>query len=147
MDRVLGYIKIGQEEGAVLATGGKRIDRDGFFVEPTLFVNVLPNMRIAKEEIFGPVLSVIKFKDLDEAISIANNSEYGLFGGIFSSDINTCHKVASKVDVGHMTVNSYFANTYDACFGGFKNSGFGRDLGPEAIDAFFESKTVVWDLN
>ena len=130
-----------------MVCGGKRIKRDGFFVEPTLFVDVKPDMRIAQEEIFGPVLSVIKFTDKEDAIRIANNSKYGLFGGVFSACSKTCHDVASRVDVGHMTVNSYFANCVDSCFGGFKMSGIGRALGPDAMDAYFEPKTVVWDFN
>ena len=104
-------------------------------------------MRIAQEEIFGPVLSVIKFKDLDEAVNIANNSEYGLFGGVFSADQKTCYEITNRVEVGHMTVNNYFANSYDSAFGGVKSSGFGKELGPEALESYFESKTVVYDYN
>ena len=84
---------------------------------------------------------------MEEAIAIANNSEYGLFGGVYSSCSKTCHEVANRVHVGHMTVNNYFANCYDSSFGGVKNSGFGRDLGPEALESFLEPKTIVWDFS
>jgi aldehyde dehydrogenase (NAD+) len=130
-----------------MVTGGKRLDREGYFVEPTLFTEVDPNMRIAQEEIFGPVLSVIKFKDLEEAISIANNSEYGLVGGVFSKDQITCYQVTERVEVGHMSVNSYFANCYDNSFGGVKNSGISRELGPGALETYLEEKTIIYDFN
>ena len=116
-------------------------------MEPTLFVDVKPDMKIAQEEIFGPVLSVIKFTDREDAIQIANNCQYGLFGGVFSACSKTCHEVASRVELGHITINSYFANCYDSPFGGFKMSGFGRALGPEDLDGYLETKTVVWDFN
>ena len=147
LDRILSYIKIGQEEGAKIVAGGKRLPREGFFVEPTLFTGVKNNMRIAQEEIFGPVAVVIKFKETDEAIAIANDNRYGLFGGVFSRDAKTCHEVARRVDVGNMAINNYFMFDYDAAFGGFKHSGVGRDLGPEALSHYFEYKTITQDFN
>jgi len=102
-------------------------------------------MVIAQEEIFGPVVSVIKFKDTEEAIKIANGTKYGLFGGVFSASHKTCTEVARRVDCGHMSINNYPMIGYDGCFGGFKHSGLNRDLGPESLNGFFELKTIAED--
>ena len=103
-------------------------------------------MRVAQEEIFGPVLCVIKFKTMKEAIEIANNSEYGLVGGVFSADQKICHEVVERVKVGYMAVNTYFDLSYDSPFGGVKSSGYGKDMGLESLDAYLETKTVLYDF-
>ena len=143
-ERVLGYIEQGQSEGATLVTGGKaaKVDDKGYFVEATVFDGVTPEMTIAREEIFGPVLSVLAFDDLEEAIGLANQSMYGLAAGIWTRDIGKAHRVAAEIQAGTVWINTY--NAYDpaASFGGYKHSGFGRDLGREALSNYTELKTV-----
>lgn len=147
LDRVLGYIKSGVEEGAHLATGGKRIDRSGFFIEPTVFTGCTDDMRIVREEIFGPVLSILKFSDTEEAIRRANDSKYGLVGAVFSENQRTCHQVAKKLQVGLVNVNNYFQLGVDTPFGGYKQSGIGREMSHGGVQNFLESKTIIYDCN
>ncbi len=143
-ESVLGYIKRGIDEGAKLVAGGhaQSVNGKGFFVEATVFDDVKPEMTISREEIFGPVLSVLKFEDFDEGVQIANDTQYGLAAGIWTQDVKKAHTMAKKIRAGTVWVNAY--NAYDAAasFGGFKASGFGRDLGREALDGFLETKTV-----
>lgn len=143
-DIVLSYIRKGTEEGARLVAGGKEATWNGrgHFVEATVFDGVTPEMTIAREEIFGPVLSVLTFEDEEEGVALANRSEYGLAAGIWTRDIKKAHRTARALRAGTVWVNTY--NSYDpaATFGGFKASGFGRDLGREALDGYLESKTV-----
>lgn len=141
--QVLGYIESGRAEGAVVAVGGGVPDRPGFFVEPTLFTNVRNDMRIAREEIFGPVAGVIAFEDDAEAISIANDTSYGLAAGVWTRDLARAHTVASALHVGTVWVNTY--NVFDPAlaYGGVGDSGLGRDLGDEALLGFSELKGVV----
>jgi acyl-CoA reductase-like NAD-dependent aldehyde dehydrogenase len=141
---VAEYIDIGRAEGARLLHGGKQVMRDsgGFFHEPSIFAGVSNSMRIAQEEIFGPVLSVIPFKTADEAVHIANDSIYGLAGAVWSNDINTAHKVAAAVRVGTMGVNNYFGGDITVPFGGFKQSGNGRDKSIHAFHDYTELKTT-----
>jgi acyl-CoA reductase-like NAD-dependent aldehyde dehydrogenase len=143
-ERVLGYIAQGQSEGATLVSGGKAttVDDKGYFIEATVFDGVTPDMTIAREEIFGPVLSVLPFDDLEEAVGLANQSMYGLAAGIWTRDIAKAHRVASDIRAGTVWINTY--NAYDpaASFGGYKSSGFGRDLGREALSNYTELKTV-----
>ena len=142
-DRVEGYLQIGRDEGARITTGGGRPDGQdrGWFVEPTVFADVDNSMRIAQEEIFGPVLAVIPVDDTDDAIRVANDSDYGLSGTVWTGDLQAGLDIARKVRTGTYTVNG-FAMEWGAPFGGFKDSGVGRELGPEGLAAYLESKTI-----
>ncbi len=146
-ETVLSYIEAGKREATLVAGGNPaQVDGKGFFVEATVFDNAKPGMKIVDEEIFGPVLSVITFDDVDEGIALANQTMYGLAAGIWTQDIKTAFRVARAVKAGTVWVNTY--NLYDpsAPFGGFKASGFGRDLGREALDGYTETKTVWMGL-
>jgi aldehyde dehydrogenase (NAD+) len=144
LDRVMGYIELGQQEGARLLAGGKRRpDKGGgWFVEPTCFVDVKNDMRIAQEEIFGPVLVVIPFKDDDDAVRIANESDYGLSGIVTSGDRNRALKVARRIRTGSVSVNGGQCTAPDLPFGGYKHSGVGREWGREGIEEYLESKVI-----
>jgi len=144
LQTVADYVDIGRREGAELIAGGSQVmaDSGGCYHEPTIFDGVDNNMRIAQEEIFGPVLSVIGFKDGEEAITIANDSIYGLAGAVWSNNINTAHKVAAAVRVGTMGINNYFGGDITVPFGGFKQSGNGRDKSMHAFDDYTELKTT-----
>jgi acyl-CoA reductase-like NAD-dependent aldehyde dehydrogenase len=141
---VADYVDIGRQEGASLMAGGHQVlnDTGGYYYEPTIFDGVNNDMRIAQEEIFGPVLSVIGFKNAEEAVALANDSIYGLAGAVWSNDINTAHKVASAVRVGTMGINNYFGGDITVPFGGFKQSGNGRDKSMHAFDDYTELKTT-----
>src|SRR5688572_18470014 len=143
-ETVLGYIKKGVDEGAALVAGGKAAQANGkgYFVEATVFDKVSPEMTIAREEIFGPVLAVLTFDDFEQGVKLANQTIYGLAAGIWTKDIQKAHRAAKAIRAGTVWINSY--NSYDsgAPFGGFKASGFGRDLGREALDGYLETKTV-----
>jgi aldehyde dehydrogenase (NAD+) len=145
-DRVLGYIQKGVDEGATLALGGGRPDHlpKGFYVEPTLFTDVDNAMTIAQEEIFGPVLVAIPFENDDDAVRIANDSVYGLAGGVFSGSLDRATGVAHRVRTGSLTVNG--GNTYgpDMPFGGYKHSGIGRQNGVPGFDQYLETKAIAW---
>ena len=144
LDRIIDYIGIGQSEGARLVEGGQRImeDTGGLFVQPTVFDGVNNQMRIASEEIFGPVLSVIGFDTADEAIRIANDSIYGLAAAVWTSNINTAHKVAKALRAGSVWINHYDGGDMTAPFGGFKQSGNGRDKSVHAFDKYTELKST-----
>jgi aldehyde dehydrogenase (NAD+) len=145
-ERVLGYIEKGKEEGARLVTGGgvpSHLER-GYFVEPTLFADVDNSMTIAREEIFGPVLSIIGYEDEADAIRIANDSEYGLSGSIASGDVERAKNVATKIRTGTLSINGGIWYGADAPFGGYKQSGIGRQCGIEGLEIFTETKTVGW---
>ncbi len=143
-ESVLAYVKKGIDEGAQLVAGGKAVKPNGkgYFVEATVFDGVKPEMTIAREEIFGPVLAVLSFDDFDAGVQLANHTIYGLAAGIWTKDIQKAHRAAKAIRAGTVWINSY--NFYDsgAPFGGFKASGFGRDLGREALDGYLETKTV-----
>lgn len=140
-DRVVHYINKGKEEGAELLTGGTHTDK-GYFVEPTVFADVDDSMTIAKEEVFGPVVSAMPFEDLDEVIERANDSEYGLAAGLWTENVRKAHYVANRLRAGTVWVNAY--NVFDAAapFGGYKQSGFGREMGSYALNNYTEVKTV-----
>ena len=141
---VAGYVEVGRKEGAELVFGGKRClaETGGHYHEPTILAGVQNRMRVAREEIFGPVLSVLTFKDAAEAVSIANDSIYGLAGAVWSRNINTAHKVAKAVRVGTMGINNYFGGDMTVPFGGFKQSGNGRDKSMHAFNDYTELKTT-----
>ncbi|HVV35902.1 MAG TPA: aldehyde dehydrogenase [Acidimicrobiales bacterium] len=142
-DRVMSYLDLGQKEGAKVATGGGRpagIDK-GWFVEPTVFVNVDNQMKIAQEEIFGPVVAVIPYDDVEDAIAIANDSDYGLSGSVWSADAGAALDVARQVRTGTLSINGFILD-FNCPFGGFKSSGLGRELGAEGLGAYLEYKTI-----
>ena len=143
-ETVTDYVNVGRNEGAELVFGGKRVmeESGGYYHEPSIFASVKNEMRIAQEEIFGPVLSVITFRDTEEAVSIANDSIYGLAGAVWSNNINTAHKVAAAVRVGTMGINNYFGGDITVPFGGFKQSGNGRDKSMHAFNDYTELKTT-----
>jgi aldehyde dehydrogenase (NAD+) len=149
LERVLNYVNIAKTEGASLVAGGSRTDigtGKGYFMQPTVFADVTPDMTIAREEIFGPVLAAIDFVDVDEAIARANDSIYGLAAGVWTRDIKKAHYVASRLQAGTVWVNTY--NVYDTAvpFGGYKQSGFGRDMSRYALDYYTQVKSVWVDL-
>ncbi len=141
-DKILSYIDYGKKDGAKLEIGGKRWGSEGFFIEPTVFSNVTDEMRIAKEEIFGPVQSILKFKTLEEVIERSNNSEFGLAAGIFTNNINNALAYANAVESGSVWVNCYNAFSSLLPFGGYKESGIGRELGEEGVNLYLETKSV-----
>lgn len=145
-ERVMSYIQLGQEEGATLIAGGKtRPDKgNGYFIEPTCFADVRNDMRIAQEEIFGPVLVVIPFEDDDDAVRIANESDFGLGGGVVSADLDRAMKIARRVRTGTMSVNGGMSIAGDIPFGGYKASGIGREWGVEGIEEYLETKLIAW---
>lgn len=144
-DRVQSYIKLGQEEGAELLTGGAGRPNDlsrGWFVRPTVFTNVSNTMRIAREEIFGPVLCIIPYDNEEDAIQIANDSEYGLCGYVLSSDKERARRVANQLDAGRIVINGVAPEPL-APFGGFKRSGIGREYGEFGLQAFLEPRAII----
>lgn len=142
-DRVMEYIEAGCAEGARIVTGGGRSLRfeTGFFVEPTVFADVTPDMSIAREEIFGPVVSIIAYDDIDQAVALANDSDFGLSGTVFTSDIERGCAVARRIRTGNVSVNA-FDIAPNVPFGGFKQSGIGREGGPEGLSAFLEDQAI-----
>src|SRR5579872_1070181 len=145
MQTVLGYIETGKHDGAKLVAGGNRVSVDGgkgFFIEPTIFGDVTNDMRIAREEIFGPVLSVLTFDDIDEAIEQANNNPYGLASAVWTRDLKKAHTVSRRLKAGTVWINTYGLMDASLPFGGYKSSGFGRELGAHAIEHYTELKTV-----
>lgn len=146
LDKILGYIEIAKSEGARCVTGGRRASApacgSGWFVEPTIFADVRPDMRIAQEEVFGPVLAVIPFDTEDEAIEIANGTIFGLAAGVWTTDISRALSVPSRLKAGTVWVNTYRAVSYMAPFGGYKRSGVGRESGQESINEFLQTKSV-----
>jgi aldehyde dehydrogenase (NAD+) len=142
MHRVLEYVDIGRREGAELAAGGARVGATGFFVAPTVFANVGHSMRISQEEIFGPVASVIRFRDEEDALRIANGTKYSLAAGVWSEDIGRVHRFIKGLKAGTVWVNTYGPTDVRLPWGGSRDSGFGREHGDAAIENFTEPKAV-----
>jgi aldehyde dehydrogenase (NAD+) len=145
-DSVMGYIESGRSDGATLACGGKPVGNRGYFIQPTVFADVQDEMKIARQEIFGPVMSVIAFKDVDEVIARANRTNYGLAAGVWTRDIKKAHAVANAMRAGTVWVNCYHVLDTRAPFGGFKQSGIGRELGEYGLQEYTEVKTVTVKL-
>jgi aldehyde dehydrogenase (NAD+) len=148
LDKVLHYISIGTDEGAHIATGGHQPSHlgKGLFVEPTIFLDVRNDMKIAQDEIFGPVLAVIPFSDEDEAVRIANDSHQGLAAGVWTRDLQRAHRMVQRLQAGTVWVNSYRVVNYDVPFGGYKQSGYGRENGLEGLREYLHTKSVWIEL-
>ena len=144
--RVTGYLDSGRDDGATALTGGTRYGDKGYFVEPTVLTGIRPDMKVVREEIFGPVLVAAPFSDLDDIAAQANDSEYGLGAGIWTKDISKAHALAKKLRAGTVWINCY--NVFDAAlpFGGYKQSGWGREMGHEVLEAYTEVKAVTTQL-
>ncbi len=145
--RVRGYMEAGLNEGAKAVVGGKTVGNRGYFVEPTVLVNTKPTMKVVQEEIFGPVVTAMPFKSIDEIAAEANNTTYGLAAGIWTKDIAKAHSLANKLKAGTVWINCY--NVFDAAmpFGGYKQSGWGREMGKEALELYTETKAVCVRIN
>lgn len=149
--KILEYVEIGKKEGARLVCGGEKITENGLesgnFVRPTIFADVTNDMRIAREEIFGPVVCIIKFKDEDDVIAMANDSEYGLGGGVWTRDINRAIRVARSIETGRMWVNTYNSIPAGAPFGGYKLSGIGRETDKIILEHYTQAKNIIINLS
>jgi aldehyde dehydrogenase (NAD+) len=145
-ETILSYIETGLQEGATLACGGKEVKvpgcEEGNFIEPTIFTNVTNDMKIAQEEIFGPVLAVIRYSEVEEAIKMANDTIYGLAAGVWTRDVNKAYEVARKIQAGVVWINDWHMLRNDAPFGGYKQSGIGREMGKHSLDAYTQVKHV-----
>jgi phenylacetaldehyde dehydrogenase len=145
-DRVTGYLRLGTEQGATAKVGGSAIDGPGYFVEPTVFVGARSGEAIVDEEIFGPVIAAMPFDDIDDLAAKANDSEYGLAAGVWTRDISTAHKLAKRIQAGTVHLNSYHVFSAELPFGGYKQSGWGREMGAEVLNNYLETKTVIAQL-
>ncbi|MFO0965428.1 MAG: aldehyde dehydrogenase family protein [Gemmataceae bacterium] len=145
-DRVMTYIDHGKKEGARLLTGGNRVGAKGYFIEPTVFDNVKDDMKIAREEIFGPVMNILRFKNIDEVVQRGNKTFYGLAAAVWTRDISKAHRLANSLRAGTVWINCYDVFDAAAPFGGFKMSGIGRELGEYALQNYTEVKTVYVNL-
>ena len=146
-EKILGYIDKGKAQGAKCVSGGERFGSRGYFIKPTVFSEVKDSMAIAKDEIFGPVMQVLRFKEIDEVIERANTTDYGLAAAVWTRDIKKAHAIADSVRAGTVWINCYDVFDAAAPFGGFKTSGIGRELGEKALDNYTEIKTVTVALD
>jgi aldehyde dehydrogenase (NAD+) len=149
LERVMGYIEAGRSEGATLLTGGSRTTgpTGGYWLEPTIFDRVSPDHTIAREEIFGPVLATLTFQDEDEAVELANRTIYGLAAALWTADVKRAHRVASRLQAGTVWINTYHPLDAASPFGGYKQSGYGRELGKHALELYTQVKSVWVDLH
>ena len=142
LQKVQNYARSGLQAGATAISGGHRVDRKGYFFEPTIYADVKPDMTIAQEEIFGPFLSVLEYEDHEEAVHIANDTDYGLAAGVFTKDVDMATKTAAKLNGGQVYVNSWFTGSIATPFGGYKQSGYSREKGQQAIKSYLQLKNV-----
>ena len=147
LQKVEGYARSGIQEGAEAAHGGKRIQRDGYFMEPTILNNVKQDMTVAREEIFGPVLSILEYEDQEEAIKIANDTDYGLGAGVFTKDLKKASWTAGKLEAGQVYVNKWFTGNHATPFGGYKQSGYSREKGIDGLKSYLQVKNVGISLS
>jgi acyl-CoA reductase-like NAD-dependent aldehyde dehydrogenase len=149
LSKVLGYVELGRDEGATVVAGGERVlaETGGCYIGPTILDGVANSMRVAREEIFGPVITVTEFEDEDEAIEIANDTPYGLAAGLWTRDVNRAHKLSRRIRAGIVWVNTFDSADITVPFGGFKQSGFGRDKSLHALDGYTQLKTTWFDLS
>jgi aldehyde dehydrogenase (NAD+) len=146
-ERILAYIEIGKAEGATLFEGGEALDGPGFYIQPTVFTDVTPNMRIWREEVFGPFVVIASFSTENEAISAANDSIYGLGASVFTNDLETAHRVAAEIEAGMVWINSSQDCDFRVPFGGVKQSGVGRELGEAGLEAYTQIKAIHLNLH
>jgi aminomuconate-semialdehyde/2-hydroxymuconate-6-semialdehyde dehydrogenase len=151
MNKILSYIELAKQEGGTVLTGGKRVilegeNRDGYFIEPTVIEGLDENCRTNKEEIFGPVVTIAPFENVDDAVRVANCTEYGLAATIWTSNLNIAHQVAAQLDTGIVWINTWLLRDLRTPFGGVKNSGVGREGGFEALKFFTEAQNVCIEL-
>ena len=146
LKRVCAYLDAGKQEGANAIAGGKRHGTEGYFVEPTVFVNTNNDMKIVQEEIFGPVVTAMPFDDINDVVATANNSDYGLAAAVWTKDIKVAHSMAAQLRAGSVWVNCY--NVFDAAlpFGGYKQSGWGREMGKQVLELYTQHKAVTVSL-
>jgi aldehyde dehydrogenase (NAD+) len=146
LEKVLSYFEIARDEGVACVAGGKRLERRGYFIAPTIFRDVSPDNRISREEIFGPVAAMIRFDGEDEAVRIANDTRYGLAAGLWTEDLRRAHRMLHRIRAGTIWVNNYRVIGHTLPFGGYGQSGIGREMGAAALEAYTEVKSVWIDM-
>jgi aldehyde dehydrogenase (NAD+) len=146
LNQVLGYVDEGKRDGVEIVSGGDRLDRKGYFVPPTVLTNVSTDARLYREEIFGPVVVVLPFDDEDEAIALANDTTYGLAGAVYTQNVRRAHRLARRMEAGTITLNCQLVFDHQMPFGGYKQSGWGREYGRDGIEMYLETKSVYSQL-